>query len=59
MNTSPYARAASCVIEPSNLAAMNHESIEHWIVHRLSECTGFDPEDIDTELPCTAYGREP
>jgi acyl carrier protein len=34
------------------------ETIESWIVDRLAECAGFDPQDVDLALPCTAYGLD-
>jgi acyl carrier protein len=37
---------------------MSRHHIEHWIVTRLCECAGLDPQDIDIELPCTAYGLD-
>lgn len=56
MHTSPHAQAASCV--NTNNAATTREPIEQWMVHRLSECAGLAPQDIDIELPCTAYGLD-
>jgi acyl carrier protein len=56
MHTSPHAQAASCFNTPN--ATTTREPIEQWIVHRLSACAGLAPQEIDIELPCTAYGLD-
>jgi len=58
MHTSPYTQVAPCGADTSNTAATTRKPIEQWIVNRLSECAGVDPQDIDIELPCTAYGLD-
>ncbi len=58
MYTSPYAQAAPRVTQTSSTATISREDIEHWMIDRLSECVGLDPQDIDVALPCTAYGLD-
>lgn len=50
MHTSPYAQAASCaVVDPEAMVAISREDIAVWVVNRLSECTGLDPQDIEVD----------
>jgi acyl carrier protein len=58
MPMSPDAPTASRVTEISTMAPKTREHIESWLVNKLSESAGLDPQDIDLALPCTAYGLD-
>ena len=58
MHTSPYAQVAPSDSEALELLDTMRETIEGWIVERLAECAGIDPQDVDLALPCAAYGLD-
>jgi len=58
MHASPYAQVAPSENEALELLDTMRKTIESWIVERLAECAGLDPQDVDLALPCTAYGLD-
>ncbi len=67
MHTSPYAQTAPCDViylefsqarDTLDVASISREDIETWIINRLAEGVGLDPQDIDAHQPCSAYGLD-